>query len=48
MPDPVSPEGIDCSDWFRVLQECPCGNQVNVLACEYTLTKRSWSPGRSA
>ena len=21
LPDPVSPEGIDCSEWFRVLQE---------------------------
>ena len=31
--------------WFRVLQDVPLWGNVNVLACEYTLTKRRWSLG---
>ena len=45
LPDPVSPEGIDCSEWFRVLQELSLWDQCDVLACEYTMTKRRWSLG---
>ena len=47
LPDPVSPEGIDCSEWFRVLQEVPLWGNVNVLACEYVMTHRRWSLGGS-
>lgn len=45
MPDPVSPEGIDCGEWFRVLQELPLWSHCDVLATEYTMTKRRWSLG---
>ena len=31
MPDPISPEGIDCSEWFRVLQELPIWDKVEML-----------------
>ena len=45
LPDPVSPEGIDCSEWFRVLQGLPLWGHCDVLATEYTMTKRRWSLG---
>ena len=45
MPDPVSPEGIDCSEWFRVIAGAADVGRLNVLATEYTMTKRRWSLG---
>ena len=45
MPPTTSPEGIDCSEWFRVLQELPLWGQCDVLATEYTMTKSRWSLG---
>jgi hypothetical protein len=47
LPDPVSPEGIDCSEWFRVLQDVPLWGNVDVQACEYVMTRRKWSLGGS-
>jgi hypothetical protein len=37
MPDPVSPEGIDCSDWFKQLQGMKFWDQIDLLAAEYTM-----------
>ena len=45
MPPTTSPEGIDCSEWFQVLQELPLWGQCDVLATEYTMTKSRWSLG---
>ena len=45
MPDVVSPEGIDCSDWFAQLQGMSLWNEVDVLASELVMTRREWSLG---
>ena len=45
MPDPVSPEGIDCSGWFAQLQGMSLWNEVEVLASELTMTRKEWSVG---
>ena len=45
MPDPVSPEGIDCSDWFKQLQGMKFWDQIDVLAAEFTMVARRKSLG---
>ena len=45
MPDPISPEGMDCSDWFAQIQSLPMWDVIDVMASEYTMTRRIWSLG---
>ena len=45
MPDPISPEGIDCSAWFKQLQAMTFWNEIDVIACEYTMVSRRKSLG---
>ena len=53
LPDPISPEGIDCSDWFHQLQhEINKGltmtdfwKEAEVLATEFTMVSRKRSLG---
>ena len=45
MPDPVSPEGIDCSAWYEQLQGMKFWEQIDVLAAEYTMVCRRKSLG---
>ena len=44
-PPDVSPEGIDCADWFTQLQGMKFWDQIEVLACEYTLVNIKKSLG---
>ena len=45
LPDPTSPEGIDCSAWFEQIKAMRFWNQIEVLGCEYTMTKARKSLG---
>ena len=45
MPDPVSPEGIDCSTWYEQLQSMKFWDHIDVLAAEYTMVSRRKSLG---
>ena len=55
LPDPVSPEGIDCSDWFHQLQFGKISangmtmedfwSEAEVLACEFTMVSQKRSLG---
>ena len=45
MPPPVSPEGIDCSDWFKQLQGTKFWDLIDVLAAEFTMVARRKSLG---
>ena len=40
LPNNVSPEGIDCTDWIEVLTNLAFWNHVQVLASEYTMVNR--------
>jgi len=40
LPNNVSPEGIDCTDWIEVLINLPFWNYVEVLGSEYTMVSR--------
>ena len=54
LPDPISPEGIDCSDWFHQLQNGEINKgltmadfwkEAEILATEYTMVSRKRSLG---
>ena len=54
LPDPVSPEGIDCSDWFHQLQHGEISKgltmtdfwkEAEVLATEFTMVSQKRSLG---
>ena len=45
LPNPVSPEGIDCSLWFEQLSQNTFFDQIEVLGCEYTMVHRRKSLG---
>jgi len=58
LPNPISPEGIDCSDWFEQLSDgvlnkttgfrmADFWKEVEVLACEYVMVDRKKSCGGS-
>ena len=40
-----SPEGIDCTDWIKVLTNLPFWDQVQILGSEYTMVCRRRSLG---
>ena len=33
--NPISPEGIDCTAWFKQLEAMTFWNEIQTLACEY-------------
>nr|BAR36007.1 DNA replication factor Dna2-like nuclease [uncultured Mediterranean phage uvMED] len=37
MPPSTSPEGIDCSDWFKQLQGMKFWDHIDLIAAEYTM-----------
>ena len=45
LPNPVSPEGIDCSSWYEQLSQNTFFDQIEVLGCEYTMVHRRKSLG---
>ena len=45
LPNPVSPEGIDCIDWYEQLSAMPFWDQIEVLGCEFTMVHRKKSLG---
>ena len=45
LPNPVSPEGIDCSSWYEQLSKNTFFDQIEVLGCEYTMVHRRKSLG---
>ena len=45
LPDPTSPEGIDCSAWFEQIKAMRFWNEIEVLGCEYTMTNARKSLG---
>ena len=54
LPDPISPEGIDCSDWFHQLQHGEISKgltmtdfwkEAEILATEYTMVSQKRSLG---
>ena len=45
MPPPISPEGIDCSDWFKQLQDMRFWDLIDLLGSEYTMVHRRKSLG---
>ena len=44
-PDPVSPEGIDCSAWFDQLNAMAFWDRIDLIASEYTMTDERKSLG---
>ena len=44
-PDPVSPEGIDCSAWFDQLNAMAFWDRIDLIASEYTMTDKRKSLG---
>ena len=45
LPDHVSPEGIDCSDWYEQISGMSFWEQSQTIACEYTMVHRKKSLG---
>ena len=45
MPDPVSPEGIDCSGWFDQLNAMAFWDRMDLIAAEYTMVHKRKSLG---
>ena len=45
LPDHVSPEGIDCSDWYGQIGRMSFWEQSQTIACEYTMVHRRKSLG---
>lgn len=45
LPNPVNPEGFDCSPWFEQLSKSTFWDQIEVLGCEYTMVHRKKSLG---
>ena len=45
LPDPISPEGFDCTDWFNQISGMSFWNQIEVIACEYSMVSLQKSLG---
>ena len=45
LPDPISPEGVDCTDWFNQISGMSFWNQIEVIACEYSMVSLQKSLG---
>lgn len=45
LPDPVSPEDIDCTAWFDQLKAIKFWDQMELIAAEYTMVDRRKSLG---
>ena len=43
--NPMSPEGIDCTAWFNQLEAMTFWNEIQTLACEFTMVHRRKSLG---
>lgn len=45
LPDHISPEGIDCSDWYGQIGSMSFWEQCQTIACEHTMVHRRKSLG---
>ena len=48
LPDHISPEGIDCLEWFERLAQMDFWGHSTTIACEYTMVNRRKSLGGQA
>lgn len=45
LPDHISPEGINCLDWYEQIGSMTFWEQCQTIACEYTMTHKRKSLG---